>query len=143
MFYSVPAEYIDDIWPRVVEQINLASEYSENLYSVTDAYKSCSSGKQQLWILTVDDRIVSTSTTTITKYLCGKKIFKVVACGGNEVVKNKNLMMDSFKKFASDNGCSSIEFSGRPGWKRLLREYNPQFVAVTYKINLQEGSIDE
>ena len=59
-------------------------------------------------------------------------------CGGKELVKWKDQMLDLLRKWAKDNGCSGIEATGRRGWAKSLQSQGHKSLWESFELPLEK-----
>lgn len=132
----VPHTDIENIWPKVSRYLKLASDQSYGRYRLADIRHKLETNEHQLWIVFDEDRnIVAAITSTFTLYpqftsLHGQFL------GGERLDEWRERFCDIFDRWAKDNGCRMIEFTGRPGWAKTLAPQGYKEVFRVYQRDL-------
>ena len=83
----------------------------------------------QLLICTEDKQMHSVMVTQIVPYP-QKKILRVISIAGSDF-KRLYEFNDMVESFAIRVGCSSMELWGRKGWKKLLPDWESNYIVYT------------
>ena len=124
--FCVPPDRVAECWGAVEGLIRPALENSITDFDMVAA--AVCDGRMLLW-LTFDGTRVYSATVTQLSVSNGKKFCTIVACGGSEMSRWIHLI-ERIEQFARDEGCASIVIIGRPGWKKILKQYNTKRVTL-------------
>ena len=116
----VPKEYVPQVWDKVAGMIEKAADYTNGRYTIEDAYDYVMQHDYPLWIVFNADGIKGAVVTYFGAYP-RKKTLNVMFLGGEDGAAWKEAMLTTLNCWAFDNGCDTIEASGRPGWARVLK----------------------
>lgn len=117
----VPPGWIDRLWPQASLQLMDAVDQSEGRFTLADLYSKLISGGWQLWVVFTDSgQLVASITSSFVYYPQGKWLSGQFL-GGERLEEWRDIFCDTFDRWARDNGCKNIEFTGRPGWARRLK----------------------
>ena len=133
----VPKEYINTCWKEVEGYLKKATDYTKGRYEVHDLYLSICKYDYHLWIAFDKEEIKGAVVTNITQYP-RKKYVCMAFCGGKELVKWKDQMLDLLRKWAKDNGCSGIEATGRRGWAKSLQSQGHKSLWESFELPLEK-----
>jgi type II secretory pathway component PulJ len=125
---NIPSSNLDDVWSLVKKDINEALSYSGNQTDAQFVYESIKENKMQLWVVWDKDK-----PTTLEKYY-GVVVTEVVqrklkrSCQifimtGKHRQKWQHLI-SVLEDFAEEQECQQMELFARPGWQKILQNYN-------------------
>jgi len=142
--YLVPQEYIKDIYPDIDKYVDRLVPTSHGRFDKIDLLNDILSGKASLWTIVDEDddnKINGIIFTEITIYPRIKMLSISYAAADrlNEWMKESLVTLENW---AVDNGCNSMEVTGRRGWvKKLdLHNWHEEFVIVR-KDNLKKDNL--
>lgn len=115
----------DKAEPLIQKAINVYDEHSIN-----DIFSSLVEMKSQLWVAGHNDIEAILITQIITRN--NKQVCLLELCAGRGVESIQ--FLKTIELWAKDAGCCSIELIGRPGWKRVLRDYKTNKITLTKEI---------
>ena len=123
-FSMVHPDLVNHCWDDASGFLERAAEESSGRYSVSSIRQEIDNGRQQLWILFEgEDKMIAALTTMVVSYPL-KRVLSVAFCGSNDEsnwYRNREIIIDSFRRWAVDRGCNGVEVVGRAGWERVLR----------------------
>lgn len=115
----VPAEYAVEMWPKVRGYIDSATKRTNGRYEPEDVLYEVLDGKLLLWAAIKDAEVKGVATTRFMEYP-RKKTLMVPFLAGEDFKEWGEDMLSVLKKWAADNGCDTLEASGRPGWAKVF-----------------------
>ena len=83
----------------------------------------------QLWIVTEDKEIIAALVTQVVSYP-QKKILRLISLAGEDFNKF-NHFLDMVQSFAIKTGCTGLELWGRKGWKKLLPDWESNYIVYS------------
>ena len=140
----IPAEQLDTVWSLIEKDIKDALAYSGNLTSSSFVLEKSKENKFQVWVLwdkdkkTTREKYFGVVVTEIIKRELGK-VCHIYIMTGRQRHKWQFLVKD-IEQFAIDEDCLMMEFIARPGWKRILNnfDYKMTHVVLEKKLNNKE-----
>jgi len=125
---NIPSSNLDDVWSLVKKDISEALSYSGNHTDAQFVYDCIKDNKMQLWVVWDKDK-----PTTLEKYY-GVVVTEVVqrklkrSCQifimtGKHRQKWQHLI-SVLEDFAEEQECQQMELFARPGWQKILQNYN-------------------
>ena len=125
---NIPSSNLDDVWSLVKKDISEALSYSGNQTDAQFVFESIKENKMQLWVVWDKDK-----PTTLEKYY-GVVVTEVVqrklkrSCQifimtGKHRQKWQHLI-SVLEDFAEEQECQQMELFARPGWQKILQNYN-------------------
>ena len=140
----IPAEQLDKVWSLIEKDIKDALAYSGNLTSSSFVLEKSKENKFQVWVLwdkdkkTTREKYFGVVVTEIIKRELGK-VCHIYIMTGRQRHKWQFLVKD-IEQFAIDEDCLMMELIARPGWKRILNnfDYNMTHVVLEKKLNNKE-----
>ena len=119
--YLVPLEDVNLWWPSVAEYISKAV-VRQNKVDIQDVYLDVVVNGHSLWIvLDSEMELKGAAITVVLTYPKAKCLF-IEYLGGEDGAEWKEVMLSMLKEWAVANNCRTIEFEGRPGWGRILKQ---------------------
>ncbi len=107
---------IDEMWPHVRSLIEMAFWAGRGDDSVDAIYQELKVQKSLLWIVWDDDnKQIACAVTTRLILTDRGKICLITSCGGNQIEQWLKFLSE-IEKYAKEEGCKFIRFSGRRGW---------------------------
>ena len=128
----VQPEDIAYIWEEVSPLIEMARKHSEGELETDDFLEPLTHGDMQLWIATEDNNMHSAMVTQIVPYP-QKQILRVILIAGSDF-KRLYEFKDMIESFAIKTGCSAMELWGRKGWKKLLPDWESNYIVYTKEL---------
>ena len=125
----VQPEDIAHIWEQVAPLLERVKEHSEGEAEPDDFLEPLTHGDMQLWIFTEESSLHSAMITQIIVYP-QKKILRVISMAGSEFEKLRQFN-DVVELFAIKIGCTGLELWGRKGWKKLLPDWESNYIVYT------------
>jgi hypothetical protein len=125
----VQPEDIAYIWEEVAPLLERTKEHSEGELETDDFLEPLTHGDMQLWIATEDQQMHSVMVTQIVPYP-QKKILRVISIAGSDF-KRLYEFNDMVESFAVRSGCTGMELWGRKGWKKLLPDWESNYIVYT------------
>lgn len=124
----IPTSNIDEVWPLVKKDIADALVFSGNHTDEQFVFDTLKQEKFQLFIVWDKDQ-----KTTLEKYygvvvteIVEKKLTKachIFIMTGRQRQK-WTALIKVIEDFAEQNNCDLLELIARPGWQRILKDYN-------------------
>jgi hypothetical protein len=116
--------------------LETAADLTVGRCSVDDIVRMIFTGQYSLWLVLnkEQDPVVGFFALEVKQYPQRRlqNIQQFVIDSGS-MAEIEPLMQDIATRFAKDNGCSGIEFVGRPGWRRYSKEHGYASHMVTYQ----------
>lgn len=128
--HLISAEDVPYIWDDVGPMLHRIQEHSEGELETDDFLDQLMMGGMQLWIATEDKEIVMSAVTQIIQYP-QKKILRVIALAGENFKEVHDNCINMVEAFAIKNQCSALELWGRKGWKKMLPDWNSNYIVFT------------
>ena len=124
----IPTSNIDEVWPLVKKDIADALVFSGNHTDAQFVFDTLKQDKFQLFIVWDKNQ-----KTTLEKYygvvvteIVEKKLTKachIFIMTGRQRQK-WTALIKVIEDFAEQNDCDLLELVARPGWQRILKDYN-------------------
>ena len=136
----IPAEQIDQVWSLIEKDIKDALAFSGNLTSSDFVLENTKLNKFQVWVLwdkdkkTTREKYFGVVVTELIKRELGK-VCDIYIMTGRQRNKWQFLVKD-IEQIAIDEDCLMMELIARPGWKRILNnfDYNMTHVVLEKKL---------
>ena len=125
----VQPEDIPYIWEQVAPLLDRGREHTEGELETDDYLEELSDGNMQLWVATENSGLHSIMVTQIAVYP-QKKVLKILSMAGSDFPKLYEFN-DMVESFAIKTGCSGMELWGRKGWKKLLPDWESNYIVYT------------
>ena len=130
--HIVQPEDIPYIWDQVAPLLDRVREHTEGELETDDYLGELSDGNMQLWIATENNGLHSIMVTQIAVYP-QKKVLKIISMAGSEFSRLYEFN-DMVESFAIKTGCSGMELWGRKGWKKLLPDWESNYIVFTKEL---------
>ena len=127
--HIVQPEDVPYIWDQVAPLLDRVREHTEGELETDDYLGELSDGNMQLWIATENNGLHSIMVTQIAVYP-QKKVLKIISMAGSEFSRLYEFN-DMVESFAIKTGCSGMELWGRKGWKKLLPDWESNYIVYT------------
>ena len=137
----IPAEQLDIVWSLIEKDIKDALAYSGNLTSSSFVLEKSKENKFQVWVLwdkdkkTTREKYFGVVVTEIIKRELGK-VCHIYIMTGRQRHKWQFLVKD-IEQFAIDEDCLMMELIARPGWKRILNNFDYKMTHVVLEKKLK------
>jgi len=125
---NIPSSNLDDVWSLVKKDISEALSYSGNHTDSDFVYDCVKENKMQLWVVWDKDK-----PTTLEKYYGVvvteiiqrklKRSCQIFIMTGRHRQKWQHLI-SVIEDFAEEQECQQMELYARPGWQKILQNYN-------------------
>ena len=125
----VQPEDIAYIWEEVAPLLERVKEHSEGEHEPDDLLEPLTHADMQLWIATEDQKMHSAMVTQIVPYP-QKQVLRVISIAGSDFKKLYEFN-DMVESFAIRAGCSGMELWGRKGWKKLLPDWESNYIVYS------------
>lgn len=133
----VPTSEVPRVWDLVSHMLKRATDLSQGRYGLRDLKAKILSGEFELWIIFDEaGEIVASVTTTMTAYPQVKMVSGQFL-GGDRLADWRDDFCAKLESWAKDNGCASIELTGRAGWSKVLDGNGYREVFRVYQRNLK------
>ena len=123
---------VEYVWEKVEPILARVTPHSEGELETGDILDLVTEGSMQLWIVAENKEIIAALVTQIITYP-QKRILRLVSLAGEDFNKFKHFL-DIVESFAIQKGCTALELWGRKGWKKLLPEWNSEYIVYTKDI---------
>ena len=141
----IPAEQIDQVWSLIEKDIKDALAFSGNLTSSDFVLENTKLNKFQVWVLwdkdkkTTREKYFGVVVTELIKRELGKVCHIYIMTGRQ---RNKwQFLVKDIEQFAIDEDCLMMELIARPGWKRILNNFDYKMTHVVLEKKLIKEKI--
>jgi hypothetical protein len=128
----VDPQKLDLIWKNTRDFIKRAYECQPTDDTFEDVERRIHDGIALLWVAWDGEQIRGAAVTELWASSTGK-VCAIVALGGRDW-KDWRHCISAIEKFAKDEGCDRVRFSGRRAWLRLMPEYRQPWVTLEKKL---------
>ena len=132
----VPPIYASTMWTEGREQLARAVARSNGRWNLEFLYAAILNGNQQLWLAFDEDQVIDGVGTTEIYQYPEKKMLAIQFLGGDKFNDWVWDMLDKFKSFGKDTGCSGIEATARMGFWKWLEQDEFERSYVVYERSL-------
>lgn len=125
---QIPVYSVDDVWSLVKADINEALNYSGNQTDLEFVYQTVKAKNFQLWIVwdeskkTVQEQYNGVVVTEIVQRKLKKSCHIYIMTGKNR--QQWQHLIRVIEDFAEQQECDNMELIARPGWQKILQNYN-------------------
>lgn len=136
---QVRKEDVDLVFPKVRVYLDKAARLSGGRFTLDEIYDNLRSNKleQQLWVAFTDTEVVAAAVTEIIAYPRVKSVMGHFI-GGKDLESWKQPIVDALADFGKSNGCDRIEFMGRRGWAKPLKQIGWKETYYHYEYSLEK-----
>jgi hypothetical protein len=120
-FLAVPKYVIADNWPALSDGIEGLQKINLGTDTKAKIYKRCQAGDWLMFAMYEEGRPVVVLIADIQQG--DSPIFNVGYCWGQRLDEWIDEVYNSFETIAHQLGCRTIAFNGRPGWRKLAKQY--------------------
>lgn len=142
----IPSIMVEMTWPDIEKHIAKAIAYTEGRDTVGEVYGRLVTQRSQLWVpIRMDGSedqttIVGAVVTSVPAYP-QKKTLKIEYCGGSYLKGWLQPLLAILERFAREQNAESMEFWGRPGWKRILKDAGFESPVMFYEKPLEYETV--
>jgi hypothetical protein len=132
---AVPVEYVDGLMSGISSLTETLVPHMEKLYTIESMVEGFKNGTMVPWVVVSDGEIEAFIATET--FQCPLRKVLVLRFGAaKNMASCIDLVLNTLEQHARDNGCSSVEISGRMGWLRALDKhgYEPAYVTLSKEI---------
>jgi hypothetical protein len=133
---AVPANCVWQIEDAIRPLIKKLGVHMGNRFDEETLIETLKEGKMSLWISFNEEGLIRAFAATAIHEYPLRKVFSCIFCAGEKMDEWADDMMSMLMSYARDNGCRSIELTGRPGWTRYLKRYGFDFLCTTVEREL-------
>lgn len=137
MIARVKTSELCGVWEMVepLLRLSLLRGGCAHLYSVGDVFVSLKREDRQLWLgFNTLGKVEGFAVTEIIDYPKAR-VLQIFALGGKDFYKIKDSGWELLESFALNTGCDYINFSGRLGWKKEMKDKGLNVTAnYSYKL---------
>ena len=122
----IPQQLIEKVWIKVEADVKSALERSGQYANSNHIKQHCLKNEMQLWILwdkeNKDEKYHGVVITEVIQRPLIKVLNIRIMVGKNRHEWQKYIKY--IEDFAKQNGCDKMELIARPGWERVLKQFN-------------------
>ena len=127
----VPRSGFNDVARRAIPLIETALE-ADGPYKIEDVLSELHSGEAQLWlVMEVDD--VKAIVVTVLNEHPNSKTCLLWLCAGSKRESWVHLIKN-IETWAKLQNCDAMVMRGRPGWERVLKDYEKTKIILQKKL---------
>lgn len=125
-FTGIPADRIMDFWPQAEPFLWRAILLTGGDETLTSVRNDLRNGDRQLWMaFDAPDmtRALMAVTTRLVTFGSGRKKCEIAHLGGDEMPRWLGVIT-IIEAWAREQGCCGMRLFGRPGWIRMLSQFD-------------------
>lgn len=111
-------------WGEIEPKVQLALDHGIGESTAHDLFLECLHNVCQCWVH--EDAVAITRIITYNQY----KQLQIVTTTDRNWFEHGYECLKIFEEFAKDCGCRNVAIWGRPGWKRLLKDYHEPYTIL-------------
>jgi len=143
----IPTDLLDKVWNLVKTDINEALTYSGSHTDSEFVLKALKENKFQLWIVWDKDKqgVQNQYKGVVVTEIVQRKLKKschIFIMTGNSRNQWQHLI-SVIEDFAKHNECDGMEIISRPGWQKILQNYNYRRTHVVLEKQLKKKIKEE
>jgi len=131
MVTMIPPEGLPKVWWQIDALFEKLDPVANGRIERVDVLQDLQSGKQQIWVSFDEAGIIHSFMTTMIVQRPTGRTLVMYACAGDRVEDWYGTMHEMLNRYAFDYGCVRMEWNGRPGWERFLKEFDYKKLFVT------------
>ncbi len=120
----VQAPELSEVWGQVQPFIAAALEYAGGRQTEKTIADALLKRTMQLWTVSDNGTVLSAFVSHLINYPTGLRACNVVVLGGVAYKKWLDQARIVIREWAKSEGCHKIEMTGRPGWEKILKDWN-------------------
>ena len=124
----LPSEELALRWAEIEPEVSKALAHGTHECSSFDLFRDCMTGNAQCW--EHETLIAITRFNHFPQY----KQLQVVTTTGSDWFEHGPGCLSLLEKFAKESGCRNVAIWGRPGWKRVLKDYHEPYAVLTKEV---------
>ena len=132
----VPVGYVSTAIPGLLPYLVESEVWSRGRSKVDDILRFVLNGQMQLWVVfsKEENKLYGHIITEVKAYpQCKMLQVQYCAMEKNHMQYVDDKMQELAEKFAKDMDCNGIEFIGRPGWGKHMKDYGYEVQSITYQ----------
>jgi hypothetical protein len=122
----IPQELVEKVWTKVEPDVKSALERSGQYANSNHIKQHCLKNEMQLWMLwdkeNKEEKYHGVCITEVIQRPLIKVLNIRIMIGKNRHEWQKYIKY--IEDFAKQNGCDKMELIARPGWERVLKQFN-------------------
>jgi hypothetical protein len=134
----VQRDRVDMVWPVVSPIVAMSQRRVANDTGLDDIHDGLISGGQQLWLVTVGDKLTAVIVTMIIQHP-RRKILHLSHIAGMHMKSWVREALDVMRDVAAQTGCAAIEANGRLGWAKHAAKLGFEEKSRIYEMELKHG----
>lgn len=123
----VPPNRVDEVWGRAEPLLGAAMSLDIADDDLASLKADLDKGDALLWLVW-DDALLAAVTTKIMASPA-RKICMITACGGQDAKRWIGLIT-GIERYAIEQDCDVVRFTGRTGWKRMFPDYHEPWICL-------------
>ncbi len=132
----VPNSCLLAVWPRVAPELERALAYSDGENSIEDVLDRLMDARMQLWVARSGIDQLGFGVTEIDSY--GQfTVCRIVLLVGEDFDLWVGVIT-GLERWALEQGCTALEWWGRPGFEKPMRQYGYTKRYVVMRKRLQD-----
>ena len=125
----IQPEDVAYVWEEVAPLLDTVKEHTEGELETDDFLEPLTHGDMQLWIATEGSTVHGVMVTQLIPYP-QKKILRIISLAGDNFEELREFQ-EMIEAFAVKTGCTALEMWGRKGWKKLLPDWESNYIVYT------------
>jgi hypothetical protein len=111
-------------WGEIEPKVKVALDRGQGESTTYDLFLECLNNVSQCWMH--KDAVAITRIITFNQY----KQLQIVTTASDDWFSHGFKCLKILEDFAKDIGCRNISLWGRPGWKRVLKDYEEPYTIL-------------
>lgn len=125
---------VGHVWPGVRHFIASAFEHGRGDDNAEIVFADLKARHSLLWtIWDQEQREILAALTTKLIMTPRGLVCRITSCGGNELVRWYSVI-SGIESYAKAEGCRSVRFEGRRGWKAFFPDYAERWVMLEKRL---------
>ena len=123
-------------WPAIERQLDFIPQYWSFWWTKDAIYGLTMDGTFQCWGAGTETELKMVMFSQVAHYPANTilQVFLAFGTGIDEVTSG---VVETFRRFAVERGCTGVEVTGRPGWETKLKKVGFRRVSSTLAMRLE------
>lgn len=136
----VPFGELANATAAILPYMKQAADLTDGNCIVDDMMARLYNKQQQLWAVVDAEQVVGIMTSEIMNYpQCRKLRLGSIVLDTGKLEGAKQDLLELIDDFAKENECIGVEFAGRTGWERTLKDDGYTKSSLVYTKELNHG----
>ena len=136
---AIPSGHVSNVIPQIMPHLMKLAPRTNGRSSVDDILRELLAGESTVWLAfepEEENRVYGVSICKVVQYPRARML-NIDYTAGNKLNIWQADMLNTLIRWAKDNQCVRIEFTGRAGWLKVLKPWNVKEAYRTFEIDFE------